>query len=334
MSSYRLIANALHVHELLLNQRSVKLTKPAMAEKLRISEKQVTAAIDFLKVMGYPAAYDEITKRWIYDWTQHDRHAVIEDVLLPRLHELPTADLGILLMLQCGREVLRNTPLFAEAERFLKILGDDRLSIINHQLRDMFSYQSRPVNIDANCFYAVASAVYKRRQLTFLYQKPEDTQPRMRKVDPHHMTCCEEMWFLMGWDHDRNAIRTFALTRMKDVEETGKTFAPRSRRDFDDQLEYAFKMVGKGGKVAPWVVRLRFSRPASVQVKERRWHFSQEAQELPGGESIVTFEVASLSEVESWVLSWGKDCTVLEPPELVESVRASAQAILARYEDS
>jgi predicted DNA-binding transcriptional regulator YafY len=33
--------------------------------------------------------------------------------------------------------------------------------------------------------------------------------------------------------------------------------------------------------------------------------------------------------VERWVLSWGGDATVVRPPELVASVRAAAEKILA-----
>ncbi len=331
MSSYRLIANALHIHELILNRRIVRLTKPRIAKKLGVSEKQVTNAIDFLKVMGYPAVYDERTKCWSYDWENYDRRCVVEDVLAPRLEKLPKADLGILLMLQRGREFLRNTPLFVEAERFLNLLEDDRLSVVRHQLRDLFSYQSRPVNQDGACFEAVAAAVYERKQIVFSYRKPEEKTPSERRVDPHHMTCCDEMWYLLGWDHGRGEIRTFALPRMKGVRRTGETFEPLPREQIDAQLEHAFRMVGKGGRLPPQVVRLRFSPAAAVRVKERRWHVSQEVQELPGGECEVILELASFSEVERWVLGWGADCTVVAPPELVKRVRESALAIVSRY---
>jgi proteasome accessory factor B len=332
MSSYNLIANALHVHDLIINHRRGELTKPGMAAKLNITEKQTAKAIDFLRVMGYPAEYDEESKRWHYECTPEDRNALIDDVLAPRLKKLPKADLGILLMLQRGREFLRHTPLFAEAEGFVKLLDDGRLSVLNHQLRDMFSYQSRPARLQEGCFEAVASAVYERKQITFSYRKPEETCASERRVDPHHMTCSEEMWYLMGWDHDRKAMRTFALTRMKEVTSTGETFESIPREKIDRQLEHAFLMVGKGGNVPPRKVRLRFSPSASVRVQERQWHASQEVKKLAGGECEVTLELASLSEVESWVLSWGGHCTVLEPLELVERVRKSAHAILAKYE--
>ncbi len=332
MSSYTLLRNALQVHDLIINRRRGELTKPGIASKLHITEKQVTKAIDFLRVMGYPAKHNAQRNFWYYEWVEQDRHAVIDDVLAPRLKELPKADLGILLMLQRGREFLRNTPLFGEAERFIKLLDDGRLSVINHQLRDMFSYRSRPVILQPGCFEAVASAVYARKQITFSYRKPEQGSLMRRKVDPHHMTWDDDMWYLMGWDHDRNEMRTFALTRMKSVKITDETFDSISRQKIDAQLEHAFKMVGKGGKTPPKTVRLRFSPAASIRVQERQWHFSQDIKPLPNDECEVTLELASFSEVESWILSWGEHCTVLEPSELVDRVRKSALAISAKYQ--
>jgi predicted DNA-binding transcriptional regulator YafY len=39
-------------------------------------------------------------------------------------------------------------------------------------------------------------------------------------------------------------------------------------------------------------------------------------------------KLSSLGEVQRWVLSWGGDAKVLQPPELVKSVRQAAAAIL------
>ena len=39
-------------------------------------------------------------------------------------------------------------------------------------------------------------------------------------------------------------------------------------------------------------------------------------------------KLSSLAEVQRWVLSWGGDATVQKPRELVEAVRAAAEAIL------
>ncbi len=334
MSSYTLIANALKIHQLIFNRRDGEsLTKPGMAEQLEISEKQVASAMDFLNGMGYPAAYDEKSHSWFYDWTPADRHALLADELIPKLKAFPKADFSILLMLHHGLEFLKGTRLYTDAKQFSDLFNDDRLSMLNTQVRSMFSYQSRPAQLlDDECFEAVASAIYAREGITFHYQKPEDREPMVRNVEPHHLTCSDEMWYLMGWDKTRDAMRTFALTRMQKVKRTGTSFHPLPKATIDEQLEHAFKMVGKGGKTLPHRVRLRFDAFASALVRERRWHTSQEITPLPDGCSEVSLEVASLTEVERWVLSWGGNCQVLEPAELVERVCKGARAILSKYE--
>ena len=39
-------------------------------------------------------------------------------------------------------------------------------------------------------------------------------------------------------------------------------------------------------------------------------------------------KLSSLDEVERWILSWGGNAKALQPKELVERIRASAQRLL------
>jgi proteasome accessory factor B len=336
MSSYAMLANALKVHDLIFNYRRGKLTKPDIANKLEISEKQITKAIEFLKVMGYPAQYDEANERWHYDWSPEQPLTILSDLtdkLLPRLKEFPESEFAILLMLQHGLQMLKGTRLYGEAKQFVDLLNDNRLSVLRAQVSGMFTYQTRPAQlIDSECFADVVSSIYERQQIRFMYQKPEDREPAARTVDPHHLIYSDEIWHVMGWDQMRNEVRTFSLTRMQGVQRTGAQFEPMPKAVFDEQLEHAFKMIGKGGKQPPHKVRLRFDAYASAMVREKRWHISQEITSFPDGGSEVSFEIASLTEMERWVMSWCNHCEVLEPPELVERVRQSAIAILAKYD--
>jgi predicted DNA-binding transcriptional regulator YafY len=126
-------------------------------------------------------------------------------------------------------------------------------------------------------------------------------------------------------------MRTFALTRMQQVKQTGGLVEPLPEQVIDEQLEHAFKMVGKGDNAPPYQVILRFDAFASALVRERRWHSSQEITPLSDGCSEVSFEVASLTEIERWVLSWGNNCQVISPKELLERVCKGARDILSKY---
>ncbi|MFM7162694.1 MAG: WYL domain-containing protein, partial [Planctomycetaceae bacterium] len=63
-------------------------------------------------------------------------------------------------------------------------------------------------------------------------------------------------------------------------------------------------------------------------ITERNWHPTQQQTLTPDGGVILEFDVSSLIEVRRWIMSWGAECQVLEPSELVIDIREQAQAIL------
>jgi len=76
-------------------------------------------------------------------------------------------------------------------------------------------------------------------------------------------------------------------------------------------------------------VVIRFTARAADYIREKKWHPSQVLRDLKDGGAELKMKLSSLAEVQRWVLSWGGDAKVLKPRELVESVRAAAQKILA-----
>ena len=67
-----------------------------------------------------------------------------------------------------------------------------------------------------------------------------------------------------------------------------------------------------------------------MEVREKKWHASQQLRELKKGGVELRLKLSSLMEVQRWVLSWGGDAVVVKPRELAESVQAAAQMILRR----
>lgn len=59
-------------------------------------------------------------------------------------------------------------------------------------------------------------AVARRKTVRFLYPTGQESAAhRERTVDPYSLFFTQGHWYLVGHDHDRNAIRTFRLTRIK-----------------------------------------------------------------------------------------------------------------------
>ena len=69
---------------------------------------------------------------------------------------------------------------------------------------------------------------------------------------------------------------------------------------------------------------MRFSKYATPYIQERKWHHSQVLEPAPRSEVILTLKVGLAYELKQWILGFGPDVTVLEPPSLVEDIAVEA----------
>src|SRR5439155_19228551 len=149
-----------------------------------------------------------------------------------------------------------------------------------------------------------------------------------RRVRPYHLANRENSWYLIGFDLERAALRTFALPRIVDVEVTKVPFTRPA--DFSPEKFFA-SALGVLGGAGDYRVVIRFAAAVAERVREREWHESQEMRELPGGGLELKLRLGALLEVEQWILGWGDAAEVIGPPELRENIRKTAQALAAKY---
>ena len=149
-----------------------------------------------------------------------------------------------------------------------------------------------------------------------------------RHVHPHHLACIDNHWYLFAFDVDRQAMRTFVLTRLSMLELTRKRFTRQHGFNPEEYLRGSFQ-VFKGG--ADYEVVIEFDAWATDLIHGRRWHPSQELIELAGGVSRLRLRLNNIEEIEGWVLSWGVHATVVRPKELVRRIQRTAAALEERY---
>ncbi len=149
-----------------------------------------------------------------------------------------------------------------------------------------------------------------------------------RTVEPYHLACIQNQWYLFGHDVDRREMRTFVLARMRDAVGTGNSFTKSKKFSLKDHLEGSLGVFSSSGTHE---VRIRFDKFAAQLVKERIWHSSQQIQELTGGEIEFRMTLSSLNEIEPWVLSWGAHAYVLAPKELRRRLRDIARVQSTQY---
>ena len=179
---------------------------------------------------------------------------------------------------------------------------------------------------DLELFEAVSRAVLDSHELEFEYKKLGSARHESRKVQPYHLGCVENQWYLFAYDLARQQIRTFALPRMRAVKNTRMRFRRPADFSISNHLGDSFG-VFKGK--ARHKVQIRFDAFAARLVSERQWHSSQKMRRLAYGELELSMDLGSLEEIERWALSWGEHATVLQPAELKRRMRRAAEGILS-----
>jgi len=125
-------------------------------------------------------------------------------------------------------------------------------------------------------------------------------------------------------------VRMFVLDRIKMLKVTDERFTIPKDFNLDDFMRHSFKVMHD----ELYTVRVRISPGWARWVGEKIWHESQKVTKLPDGRLDITFRVAGLDEIKRWILSFGPEAIVLEPPKLREMVRKDLFRNLAQYSTS
>ncbi len=241
-------------------------------------------------------------------------------------------ELLALLVAQRALEQYRGTPFHRQlAVAFEKLAGGlkDRISFSPADELRAVSFKNIGLGkTDLAVFNALSGAVLRQNVVAFAYRKPGDAKKSPRRVRPYHLANRENLWYLIGFDLERNALRTFALPRIADVLLARDTFIRPA--DFSPEKFFA-NALGVLGGTGDWRVVIRFTAAVAGRVSEREWHESQEMIELPRGGLELRLRLGALNEIEQWVLGWGAAAEVVSPAELRANIRKTAAMLAKTY---
>jgi predicted DNA-binding transcriptional regulator YafY len=294
-----------------------------LAAELEVSTKTINRDMEFMRDrLELPLEYEGT--RFGYRYTQPVGS-------FPTL-QITDGELFALLVAEKALQQYRGThfekPLVSAFRKMVAALPDTvSLNLAEWETTIAFRTSAEPI-LNLEIFDALARAAARRRQVRLVYRKPGNAQAEERIVDPYQLANINGEWFLFAFDHLRQDLRTFVPARIKRLDETGRTFARPAKFAVEKRLQDSFAVFsGKGD----YRVLLRFTAAVADYIREKRWHPSQEVRELKGGELELHLRLSSLEEIKRWVLSWSGQATVVQPKELVESVRQSAEALLLQH---
>ncbi|MEI6034266.1 MAG: WYL domain-containing protein [Verrucomicrobiae bacterium] len=314
-------ARMIKIHEMLAAGKFPNCS--TLADVFEVSYKTVQRDIDFMR--------DQMMLPIDYSSGQHGFHYTKPVSSFPAVN-ITQGEIVALLVAQKAIEQYRGTafekPLRAAFEKITNGLQDE----VSFSLADLgAAFSFRPMGAAAQeleVFDLLADCVLSSRTVEFDYHALKKNKSERRRVEPYHLGCINNQWYLIGNDLVRGKIRTFAITRLTRPKVLKKTFRRPSDFSLGAMMGDSF-MAFESGK--PQCVRIRLDDFAARLATERIWHKSQKLKPLPGGGAEMTLEVGLAPDLENWILGWGRHAAVLAPKELREAIASTARAMALQY---
>jgi len=175
----------------------------------------------------------------------------------------------------------------------------------------------------------LSEATAKKRRVEILYRAISTGQESKRKVDPYQVWVMKGGFYLIGLCHLRNAVRTFAMDRIKSLRVLDEPFHFPKDFNLEDYIQTAFHVM----RGTPERIKVRFSPGAAHVVRERIWHPTQEIRDIEGGGLDLSVVVPINYEIVSWILGFGSAAEVLKPVSLRRRISEELQQAATKYQE-
>jgi predicted DNA-binding transcriptional regulator YafY len=188
--------------------------------------------------------------------------------------------------------------------------------------------------VDPTALTVIASACRDRERLRFAYRARDASETR-RLVEPHSLVNIGRRWYLVAWDCEREAWRTFRVDRLQRPAPAGARFAARKLPGGDPA---AFVSANLSSAPSRYQARVTLHAPEQ-ELLERFRHLRGTLEPLDAERCEYRTSDDSLDWLAMRIGMLGVPFAVHEPAELVErfaelSVRFARAGGEARMSDS
>jgi len=299
-------------------------SRERLATEIEVTTKTVQRDLDFMRDrMGLPIAYSRRERGYYFS----------EDVNDFPLLQITEAEIVSVFIAQKVLAQYQGTPFEAplrSAFDKLKSGFHGQMSVSWDDMDSALSFK----NIDScptevTVFDLCSKATQKHVELGFQYRKLNSTAYEQRRVNPYHLACVMGSWYLFAYDLKRREMRTFVLSRIREVKITDRGFSKPKSFDIQKHLKNSFGVVQGAGKHD---VRIRFDAFAAQLIREHIYHPTQKIEDLPNGELELCISLSSFDEITPWILSWGEHAVVISPKELILRLSTRLRNVLKSYQ--
>ncbi len=182
----------------------------------------------------------------------------------------------------------------------------------------------------------IETAISRRKTIEFTYYTMERDETEKRKVDPFHLVFRGGQFYLIGYAHEREAVRVFRLSRIQGkvgyASKAEHDFSPPEnfdRRDYGQRADWQLGEIRGTAKIfvrdrIAWLIERDFGAFGELRAAKK-------SDGAPGKGSVFETDYASPRELIAWVLRWRQNAQVLAPDELREEAEGRLSLLHDRH---
>ena len=179
--------------------------------------------------------------------------------------------------------------------------------------------------------YGILHAIKNKLEVIFEYQKFWDDKPGIRHIAPYALKEFKNRWYILAKDSKDNAIKTFALDRLTNLEITNKKFVFAGNYNVEEHFRYCFGIIGPNDNI-PQEIILSFGPHQGKYIKTLPLHGSQEILESGEDEVKIKLTLFITFDFIMELLSHGDKVKVLKPESLANEIKAVHQKAFEQYQ--
>lgn len=169
-----------------------------------------------------------------------------------------------------------------------------------------------------NFLEPIIKAILEQKTIHTVYHTQYRDETTERNIDPYYLVPRDQRFYLIGYCHLKEAIRTFRISRFQHVEVTNRSY---EKGDFNikQYLKNTWS-IERGDKNVTF--KVRFSPEVARYIKEEELFVHPRMKDLKDGSLLFEVTVNNEKEFMKWVLQYGPNAEILEPKSVRESLRA------------
>lgn len=314
------------IDQMLQNRGSV--TRQQFLDVLEISPATFKRDLEYLRDrLGAPVVWDRDRRGYCYQVES----SFDANYQLPGLW-FNTGEIQALLTMNAWLENLQPgllsdhvKPLQARIRALLD-QGDHSVEEITRRIRILSQPRKRS---GEQILQPILQALLSRKRLSIHHYNRARGISGEREVSPQRLTFYRDNWYLDSWCHQREAIRSFAVDAIEQLQQLSEDADEVDSDVLDCELSSGYGIFS--GAEVQWA-ELRFSPERARWIQHEQWHPQQIQETDDEGYLTLSVPYSQQTELLMDILRHGAEVEVLKPESLREKITSTVAAMSSLYQ--